>query len=75
MIAVVIDATRIPVYAVSNYRYLRENLTLMLLVILASIAGTLIGGRILPKVSYEFFRRFILVAVLGLGIMMTVGMV
>lgn len=75
MIAVVIDATRIPVYAVSNFGYLRENLTLMLLVILASIAGTLIGGRILPKVSYEFFRRIILVAVLGLGISMTVGII
>jgi hypothetical protein len=75
MIAVVIDATRIPVYAVSNYGYLRENLTLMLLVILASIVGTMIGGRILPKVSYEFFRRIILVAVLGLGIMMAVGMI
>ena len=75
MIAVVIDATRIPVYAVSNYGYLRENLTLMLLVILASIVGTMIGGRILPKVSYEFFRRIILVAVLGLGIMMAVGII
>lgn len=75
MIAVVIDATRIPVYAFSNYGYLRENLTLMLLVILASIAGTLIGGRILPKVSYEFFRRIILVAVLGLGVMMAIGII
>ena len=75
MIAVVIDATRIPVYAISNFGYLRENLTLMLLVILASIAGTVLGGRILPKVSYEFFRRIILVAVLGLGISMTVGII
>ena len=75
MIAVVIDATRIPVYAVSNYGYLRENLMLMLLVIFAAIAGTVIGGRILPKVSYEFFRRIILVAVLGLGIMMAAGMI
>jgi len=73
MIAVVIDATRIPVYAISNFGYLRENLTLMLLVILASIAGTVLGGRILPKVSYEFFRRIILVAVLGLVIMMAAG--
>ena len=75
MIAVVIDATRIPVYAVSNYGYLRENLMLMLLVVFAAIAGTVIGGRILPKVSYEFFRRIILVAVLGLGIMMAAGMI
>ena len=48
---------------------------LMLLVVFAAIAGTVIGGRILPKVSYEFFRRIILVAVLGLGIMMAAGMI
>lgn len=75
MIAVVVDATRIPVYAVSNYGYLRENLMLMMLVVFAAIAGTVIGGRILPKVSYEFFRRIILLAVLGLGIMMAAGMI
>ena len=70
--------TRNPPRAIGTdgiFGYLRENLTLMLLVILASIAGTLIGGRILPKVSYEFFRRIILVAVLGLGISMTVGII
>ncbi len=49
LIAVVIDLTRIPVYTYANYQYLTDNRLLLALVILASIAGTLIGSRILPQ--------------------------
>ncbi len=75
LIAVVIDLTRIPVYTYANYRYLTDNFLLLALVILASIAGTLIGSRILPQVSSELFKRIILVAVLLLGILMLLGLI
>jgi len=75
LIAVVIDLTRIPVYAYANYRYLTDNFLLLAVVILASIAGTLIGSRILPQVSSELFKRIILVAVLLLGILMLLGLI
>lgn len=75
LIAVVIDLTRIPVYAYANYRYLTDNFLLLAFVILASIAGTLVGSRILPQVSSELFKRIILVAVLLLGILMLLGLI
>ena len=75
LIAVVIDLTRIPVYAYANYRYLTDNFLLLALVILASIAGTLIGSRILPQVSSELFKRIILVALLLLGVLMLLGLI
>lgn len=75
LIAVVIDLTRIPVYTYANYRYLTDNFLLLALVILASIAGTLIGSRILPQVSSELFKRIILVAVLLLGVLMLLGLI
>ena len=75
LIAVVIDLTRIPVYAYANYRYLTDNFLLLALVILASIAGTLVGSRILPQVSSELFKRIILVAVLLLGVLMLLGLI
>jgi len=75
LIAVIIDLTRIPVYAYANYRYLTDNFLLLALVILASIMGTLIGSRILPQVSSELFKRIILVAVLLLGVLMMLGFI
>ncbi len=75
LIAVVIDLTRIPVYAYANFQYLTDNLLLLAIVILASITGTLIGSRILPQVSSELFKRIILVAVLVLGLLMMLGLI
>ena len=74
-IAVIIDITRIPVYAYSNFRYLEDNYLLLLLIILSSVTGTLIGSRILPKVSPDLFKRIILVAVLLLGLLMMLGII
>lgn len=71
LIAIVIDSTRIPVYAYTNYHYLQENLVLLSLVVTSAILGTVIGSRLLPKVSYDLFKKIILIAVLVLGILMT----
>ena len=71
LIAVIIDSTRIPVYAYTNFCYLQENIILLSLIVLSAILGTVIGSRILPKVSYDLFKKIILIAVLVLGGLMT----
>ena len=71
LIAVIIDSTRIPIYAYTNFLYLKENIFLLSLIVLSSIFGTIIGSKILPKVSYDLFKKIILIAVLVLGGLMT----
>lgn len=75
LIAVIIDSTRIPVYAYSNYQYVLENIVLLTAVVVSAIVGTFLGSRILPQVSYELFKKIILVGVLILGILMLLGIV
>ena len=71
LIAVIIDATRIPVYAYTNFRYLQENILLLSLIVLSAILGTVIGSRLLPNVSHDLFKKIILIAVMILGALMT----
>ncbi|MDR7867288.1 MAG: sulfite exporter TauE/SafE family protein [Sporomusaceae bacterium] len=75
LIAVIIDSTRIPVYAYANFQYLQENIVLMATVVAAAILGTVAGSRILPKVSYDLFKKIILVGVLVLGVLMTLRVI
>lgn len=75
VIAVIIDSTRIPIYAYSNYAYMQENMMLLMAVVAASIFGTVLGSKMLPKVSYELFKKIILVGVLILGILMMQGII
>ncbi|MDD4599532.1 hypothetical protein SDC9_03971 [bioreactor metagenome] len=70
LIAVIIDSTRIPIYAYSNYKYMQENIMLLAAVVVSAILGTILGSKILPKVSYELFKKIILVGVFILGILM-----
>ncbi|MDF2500256.1 MAG: hypothetical protein K0Q77_970 [Anaerosporomusa subterranea] len=75
LIAIIIDSTRIPVYAYTNLHYLQENIVLLSLIVLSAILGTVAGSRILPKVSYDLFRNIILVGVLVLGVLMVLGII
>lgn len=75
LIAVVIDSTRIPVYAYTNFHYLQENIVLLSLIVLSAILGTVIGSRLLPKVSYELFKKIILIGVLIFGVLMTLRVI
>jgi uncharacterized membrane protein YfcA len=70
LIAIIIDSTRIPVYAYTNFQYLQENIVLLSLIVLSSILGTVTGSKVLPKVSYDLFKNMILVGVLVLGVLM-----
>lgn len=74
-IAVIIDSTRIPVYAFSNYQYIQENSMLLVSIIASAILGTMLGNKLLPKVSYELFKKIILVGVLILGILMVLRVI
>ncbi len=73
LIAVIIDLTRIPVYAYAHQKYLAENAALLSLIVAASIVGTLLGGRLLPHVSADLFKRIILCGVALLGMLMLIG--
>ena len=75
LIAVIIDSTRIPVYAYSNFQYLQENLLLLTTVVAAAILGTIVGSKIVPKVSYDLFKNIILIGVLILGVLMMLRIV
>lgn len=75
LIAVIIDSTRIPVYAYSNYGYLQAQGVLLATIVLVAILGTVIGSRLLPKVSSALFKKIILAAVFVLGILMLFGVV
>ena len=75
LIAVIIDSTRIPVYAYSNFQYLQDNMLLLSTVIASAILGTVLGSRILPKVSYDLFKKIILIGVLILGVLMTFNII
>lgn len=74
-VAVMIDSTRIPVYAYSNYRYLEENMLLLSLIIGSAILGTVVGNRLVPKVSYELFKKIILIGILIIGVLMVVRVI
>ncbi|MEG6586790.1 sulfite exporter TauE/SafE family protein [Dendrosporobacter sp. 1207_IL3150] len=75
LIAVIIDSTRIPIYAYTNSRYLQENIVLLSLIVFTSIVGTVVGSRILPKISHDLFKKIILFGVLILGILMTLSVI
>lgn len=70
LIAVAIDSTRIPVYIYTMHNYLIDNAVLMSVVVLTSIAGTALGGKLLPQISAELFKKVILSALLILGTLM-----
>jgi uncharacterized membrane protein YfcA len=67
MIDLCVDISRSIVYAVNGYVW-AENLYLIPILFLVSIAGTFIGKKILRKVSEKQFRSFVLVTILIMGI-------
>lgn len=75
LIAVIIDSTRIPVYAYTNFHYLQENIVLLSLIVISAILGTVVASRILPSVSYGLFKKIILVGVLVIGVLMTLRVI
>jgi uncharacterized membrane protein YfcA len=72
-IALFVDAARLPVYLVTQGGEISRIAPQVLSATGAVIVGTLLGTRILARMSQTVFRRLIAVLLLGLGIYMLVG--
>lgn len=67
LLALIVDATRIPLYLYAQQELLQAQIPLLTLVVVAAVSGTLIGGRVLPHISYDWFKKMILLALLLVG--------
>jgi len=72
-IALFVDAARLPVYLVSQGREISRIAPQVLIATGAVIVGTLLGTRILARMSQTVFRRLVAFLLLGLGVYMLVG--
>ena len=67
-VALIVDGARIPVYLVTEGAELAPHWPLIALLALGAIAGTLLGGWTLRRMSEEVFRRVVGVLLLVLGV-------
>lgn len=75
LIAVVIDATRIPIYLYSYSNILRNYGVILFVVVTVAYIGTLIGKQLLERLSLAQFKRTIagLVIVMGVFLLIRYG--
>jgi uncharacterized membrane protein YfcA len=66
-IALFVDTARLPIYLVSQGDEIARLWPQVLIATGGVITGTLVGGRILSRLSQELFRRVLAVLLLGLG--------
>ena len=66
-VALIVDAARIPIYLLAEGADLAPRWPLILLLAIGAIAGTLIGGWTLRRMSESVFRRAVGVLLLALG--------
>jgi uncharacterized protein len=69
-IALLVDAARMPVYAVMQTKQVLEIWPLLLLATIGVIVGTIAGERVLRRIPQSIFRRLVSIIILGLGISM-----
>jgi uncharacterized protein len=69
-IGLIVDASRMPVYVVSDGRRIIEMMPTIVLATAAAVAGTLAGERILSRIPLRLFRRLVAILVLALGVYM-----
>jgi uncharacterized protein len=67
-IALIVDAARMPVYAVMQSRQVLNVWPLLLLTIIGVVTGTLAGARVLRKIPDALFRRILALIILALGV-------
>jgi uncharacterized protein len=72
-IALFVDAARLPVYVVIQGQEIAKIWAPVLIATGGVIIGTLLGARILSRLSQEVFRRVVALLLLGLGVYMLVG--
>ena len=69
-IALIVDAARMPIYAVTQSKQVLQIWPVLLLAVIGVIIGTIAGERVLRKIPELLFRRLVSLVVLGLGISM-----
>jgi uncharacterized membrane protein YfcA len=67
-IGLMVDAARMPVYFVAYAGELRQLVMPIAVATIATIAGTVIGGRLLRRIPESWFRRIVAVVLLVLGV-------
>jgi uncharacterized membrane protein YfcA len=67
-IGLIVDASRMPVYFVAYAEELRAIVMPIAVITAGTIAGTIIGGRLLRRIPEAWFRRIVAVLLLTLGI-------
>ena len=67
-IGLMVDAARMPVYFFAYAAELRQLVTPIVIATIATIAGTVIGGRLLRRIPESWFRRIVAVVLLVLGV-------
>lgn len=72
-IALFVDAARLPVYAVTQGQAIAKIWVPVLFVTAGVVIGTLLGARILSRLSQVVFRRVVALLLLGLGAYMLLG--
>jgi uncharacterized protein len=69
-IALIVDAARMPIYAVTQSKQVLQIWPVLLLAVIGVIIGTIAGERVLRKIPELLFRRLVSLIILGLGISM-----
>jgi len=72
-IAVFVDAARLPVYLMSQGGELGRIRTGILIATIGVMIGTLLGRRILSRLSQDTFRRLLAILLFCLGVYMLLG--
>lgn len=72
-IALFVDAARLPVYLATQWPGVAAAWARLALTTAAVVIGTLLGARLLVRLSEGLFRRLIAVLLLGLGVYMLLG--
>lgn len=69
-IGLIVDASRMPVYVFAYAEDLRALVVPITVVTAGTIAGTLVGGRLLGRIPEAWFRRVVAVVLLMLGVVL-----
>jgi hypothetical protein len=72
-IALVIDAARMPVYFITQWRALAAIWPAITIAVLGALLGTIVGRRALEHLPQLWFRRTVAVVLLALGVALLLG--
>ncbi|MBI2995849.1 MAG: sulfite exporter TauE/SafE family protein [Candidatus Melainabacteria bacterium] len=76
LIACMVDISRLIAYSSFFLRdILSKNITLLILTILFSLLGVLLGNKLLKKVTYESIQKIVGLMLITVGIMLMVGII